>query len=58
MVKSRHCIEKGSKRVGGQGIYIINLVTQLTGTYYILLWFWQNSAEFSGSGKVWQKYRY
>ena len=43
--KSKRCVEKGSKRVGGRGIYIVNLVTRLTGTYHILLWFWQNSAD-------------
>ena len=40
--KLRRCVEKGNKRVGGRGIYIINLVAKLTGTYYALLRFWQN----------------
>ena len=58
MVKSRRCVEKGSKKAGGRGIYIINLITQLTGTYYTLLRFWQNLVEFGGSSRVWQKYGY
>ena len=58
MERLRHYIEKGSKRAGGRDIYIINLVTRLTGIYYILLQFWQNLAEFGRSGRVWQKYRY
>ena len=58
VLKSRRYVEKGSKRAGGQGIYIVNLVAKLTGTYHALLRFWQNSAEFSGSGRVWQKYGY
>ena len=51
-------MEKGSKRVKGWGIYIINLATQLTGIDYALLQFQQNLAKFSRSSKVWQKYRY
>ena len=39
VVKLRHYIEKGNKRVGGRDIYIINLITKLTGMYYILLQF-------------------
>ena len=39
VVKLGHYIEKGSKRVGGRGIYIINLITKLTGIYYVLLRF-------------------
>ena len=50
--RSRRYIKKGSKRVGGRGIYIINLVTKLTGIYYTLLRFWQNLVKFGGSGKV------
>jgi len=39
VIKSRHYIKKGNKKVKGRGIYIINLITKLTGIYYILLQF-------------------
>ena len=39
MEKLKYYIEKGNKRVEGWGIYIIILITKLTGIYYILLWF-------------------
>ena len=55
VVKLRYYIKKRSKRAGGWGIYIINLVARLTGIYYALLQFWQNLAEFS---RGWQKYGY
>ena len=35
--KSRRYIEKGSKKVGGWDIYIINLVIRLIGTFHPLL---------------------
>ena len=37
--KLRRYVKKGSKRVGGRGIYIINLVIRLIDIYHILLQF-------------------
>ena len=37
MEKSRRYIEKENKKIGGRGIYIINLVVKLIGIFYILL---------------------
>ena len=52
VVKLRHDIKKGNKRVGRRDIYIIILVTKLIDIYYTLLQFWQNLIEFSGSNRV------